>query len=121
MAEQKIKIACASSDGMVVNRHFGRAERFSIYEAAPDGESTFLENRAVTPVCQGGEHSNADLEANLDALSDCQVIVASRIGPGALAAAARRGIACFESSGMIEDCIEEYFEEQNMQRLIYGR
>lgn len=51
-SEERIyKVAVASSDGIVVNQHFGRADTFFIYEVAGTGNYRFLETRTVTPVC----------------------------------------------------------------------
>ena len=47
------KVATASSDGIVINQHFGRADIFYIYEITETGKHRLLETRTVTPVCNG--------------------------------------------------------------------
>ena len=37
------KVAAASSDGIVINKHFGRADTFYIYEIAENGKYRLLE------------------------------------------------------------------------------
>ena len=42
------RVAAASSDGIVINQHFGRADIFYIYEVTGKGNYRFLETRTVT-------------------------------------------------------------------------
>lgn len=48
----KFRVAVASTDGIVINQHFGHAEKFHIAELDTD-ENTwqYLESRTVTRVC----------------------------------------------------------------------
>lgn len=43
--DRKIRVAVASSDGIVVNSHFGRARDFYIYEVS-ENEDTVLFGKA---------------------------------------------------------------------------
>lgn len=113
----KYRIGIASSDGIVVNQHFGRADRFFIMDVNEDGGSDLLETRKVIPVCEGGNHDEQKLKDVADKLSDCQYILVSRIGPGAENALQQRDIGVFEIPGMIEEVIKKisaYIEIQNM-------
>jgi len=74
------KVAVASSDGKVVNTHFGRASSFLIFEQLEDESYELIERRQVTPVCQGHDHGDDDLQNLLHTLSDCQGVLVSRIG-----------------------------------------
>ena len=68
---EKTLIAVASEDGKNVNRHFGKAEKFYIYESAED-EINFIEIRNVSPGCSGcGNHNDSKIEANLEVIKDC--------------------------------------------------
>ena len=66
MDKEEYKIAVASSDGIVVNTHFGRAKVFYIYRIDDEEQMHFLEKRSVTPVCETGNHDNEKLKANLE-------------------------------------------------------
>ena len=55
MDKQKVLVAIASSDGIVVNSHFGKTDKFYIYEVCEDNIS-FIEIREVEHVCNGGNH-----------------------------------------------------------------
>lgn len=83
MANENYLIAVASSDGIVVNNHFGRAGSFYIYEVNDDESIDFFEKREVTPICDGGNHSEERLKENLLIFQDCRYLLVSRIGSGA--------------------------------------
>jgi hypothetical protein len=40
-------IAVASSDGIVVNQHFGHADKFLIFEVTSDGRFRFIDNGII--------------------------------------------------------------------------
>lgn len=77
------KIGIASTDGKVVNQHFGHTKEFLIVKVDEKGENHFLEKRKVTPPCDGGEHSEKRLAKVGEVISDCKYILCSQIGPGA--------------------------------------
>jgi predicted Fe-Mo cluster-binding NifX family protein len=74
------RVAVASSDGKVVNTHFGKASSFLIFDQMQDESYVLIEKRDVKPVCHGHEHSEDDLQDLLAAISDCQGVLISRIG-----------------------------------------
>jgi len=76
-----MKVAVVSSDGKVINQHFGKASRFYIFEV--DGDKIqFLEVRETIPVCGSAEDGHADeiLNRAISLISDCEVLLCSRIG-----------------------------------------
>lgn len=114
--EESIKIAVASSDGIVVNNHFGRAKTFYIY-SVNESCIQLLEKRELEPVCEMGNHDDDRLRENLDKLIDCQYLLVSRIGDGARAAASGVGIEAFEIPGIIEKSIEKLIQYIKIQKL----
>lgn len=112
----KIRIAIASSDGIVVNNHFGKAKTFYIYQVT-NKEVALLEQRQVEPVCDGGNHDEERLRENLKILSDCDYLLVSRIGEGARRTASSMGIASFEIPGMIEQSIEQLIKYIKIQKM----
>ena len=106
MDETEYKIAVASSDGIVVNSHFGRARRFWIF-ALKNGKLEHLETREVVPVCEMGTHDEAVLKENVERLSDCTHILAARIGDGARAIIESYGINVYELPGLIEESVDK--------------
>lgn len=103
------KIAVASSDGMVINRHFGRAEQFLIFEVEGDNYK-FLELRSNTPSCVQWEHSEEAMLNSLKLLSDCSIVIASRIGRGASEFLNCNGIKTYSAVGFIEDILKSIIE-----------
>ena len=90
------RIALASSNGRVVDTHFGHAESFYVYEIE-DALAAFVEERRTNASCSGRSHDESSFDATLAILSDCTAIVVSVIGYGAAAYLAGKGMRVFES------------------------
>lgn len=116
MDKKKNLIAVASSDGIVVNNHFGKARTFYIYEEKDD-KITYVEKREVEPVCNGGNHDDDRLQENLEKFTDCKYLLVSRIGYGAAAAVQSYGIDTYELPGMIEDSIRQVINYEKVKNL----
>jgi predicted Fe-Mo cluster-binding NifX family protein len=113
----KYRVGIATTDGLVVNQHFGRAESFLIADVDEQAKIEVIEQRFLQPVCEGGEHDENRLEENILKLSDCQYILVSRIGEGARYQLEKKNIAAYEIPGLIEDAVKKltaYIEIQNM-------
>ncbi|MDD3248411.1 MAG: NifB/NifX family molybdenum-iron cluster-binding protein [Methanosarcina sp.] len=50
MKMKEMKVAVVSSDGKVINQHFGKAPLFYIFDVG-GGKIQFLEVRECTPLC----------------------------------------------------------------------
>jgi predicted Fe-Mo cluster-binding NifX family protein len=107
-----IRVALASSDGKVINQHFGHAERFYIV-GLEDGAYYFLESRDVAAACQEQEHDESSFDATLQILDDCAAIFVSKIGPGAAAYLLGQGKRVFEAPGIIDDVLN-YVLQKNI-------
>lgn len=116
-SKYKYKIAVASSDGIVVNQHFGRANQFMIYGLKEDNTPHYIETRNVNPVCEGGTHDDNKLSDNIKLFSDCKYILISRIGQGASYMLERNGITPMELPGIIEESIEKLVVYEQLQNL----
>ena len=117
----KTRIAVASTDGKVVNQHFGKAEVFYILEADTEGRIWWdlKEIRQVNAFCEGGEHQDDRLEEAVSRIADCEYVLVSKIGYRAANVLEAKGIRVFELPGMISESVEEmlnYIEIQNMIR-----
>jgi len=77
-----MQVAIASTDALNVNEHFGRAERFLIYEL--DGTSqTLLAIRVFAPYSAGDRYHqfNAESFAEIaDKLTGCERLYCTKIG-----------------------------------------
>src|SRR5512135_731917 len=94
-----MKVAFATTDGMHVDEHFGRAGMFRIYEFTKDGYAdlgprVFAEGRDVTVESTKGLGSPHDLavEDKVEKLADCKVVYVTAIGGPSAARLTRHGM-----------------------------
>ena len=107
------RVAVASTDGVVINQHFGHAEHFHIVALnTDDATSQYLETRQVKRVCQGHEHSEAAFDAVLKTLSDVSAILVAKIGQGASDYLESKGMLVYESPFWVDAVIEKILKEQ---------
>jgi len=102
----KHRIAVASTDGKVINQHFGHADQFHILDITEEGH-TFVETRFSKPVCGNGGHQSQDFDAVVDLLSDCQGVFVSRIGPGASDYMKSKGVLVLEAPYSIDKVVSK--------------
>lgn len=102
----KYNVAVASSDGKLVNRHFGRADKFYIYEIA-DKTFSFVEERDTKAICNGGSHEESDFNSTIELLKDCKVVIVSQIGYAAEKYIGERGLVALEIPGFIDEVLEK--------------
>jgi nitrogen fixation protein NifX len=97
-----IRVAAATSDGKVINQHFGAARQFVILDIG-ETETTYVETRKTnSPGNQEGH--NDDLLLNFVLLlSDCKLVLVSKVGPSAKSYLARQGIEVIECRELIDD------------------
>ncbi|MBW4080350.1 NifB/NifX family molybdenum-iron cluster-binding protein [Paenibacillus sp. S150] len=101
------KVAVGSSDGYVINEHFGRCSRFLIYEIETDGTYSQIENRSTERRSAGqGGHDANQLQTAAEVLADCAFVLVSQIGPGARAVLHDRGIQAMAVQSPIEQALE---------------
>lgn len=117
MDKESYFIAVASSDGIVVNSHFGKAGSFYIYKVNESESIRFHEKREVSPVCDGGNHNEEKLKENLLRFQDCRCILASRVGSSAADMAESLGIEIYEIPGLIEESIKQLIKYRKVIKL----
>jgi predicted Fe-Mo cluster-binding NifX family protein len=101
------KIAIASSDGKVINQHFGKATQFLIFDVDDNKDYKFNELLEVTPFCSDGEHEDDRLNKAIERLSGCRAVLVSQIGMVAAATLKVKGIDSFDIHGLIESSLEK--------------
>ncbi|MDT3424613.1 putative Fe-Mo cluster-binding NifX family protein [Paenibacillus forsythiae] len=100
-----MKVAVGSSDGVNVNQHFGRSDRFLIYEVDDEGLYTRSESREIgTPASSEGHQQNR-LEAVAEALADCSFVLVCQIGHGATAVLNNAGITALAVEAPIDKAL----------------
>lgn len=96
-----------SSDGKVINQHFGKASRFLIFEV-DCSEIRFIEAREIAPLCGSAECGHADdaLSRTISLISDCEAVLCARIGSGAEEALRKNGIEPIEAPYFIHEALK---------------
>jgi nitrogen fixation protein NifX len=76
-----MKIAFTTSDGTMIDQHFGQCERFQIWEVGPD-QASFL--ASVTTEAHGSDEEDR-IAARAKLLADCAIVYTMQIGGPAAA------------------------------------
>jgi len=94
-----MKVAFATTDGVNVDEHFGRAGMFAIYELTEEGYRfieirKFAEGRdkEIEDTKGMGEIHEDRVQKKVDKLSDCKIIYMTEIGAPSAARLAQKGI-----------------------------
>ncbi|MDR1608678.1 MAG: nitrogenase cofactor biosynthesis protein NifB [Deltaproteobacteria bacterium] len=116
-ASSAIRVAVVTKSGLVVDQHFGQADRLFIYES--DGQSLkLLENRKVElggGGCKGGFCGQKDplaakkpegfIAILVQAAADCDVVVATRVGQSPRDKLAARGVRSLTSYDSVDQAV----------------
>jgi nitrogen fixation protein NifX len=94
-----MKVAFATTDGVNVDEHFGRAGMFAVYELTPE-DFHFIEMRkfadgldtAVVETRGMGELHDDRVQAKVEKLADCKIIYLTEIGGPSAARLIKKGI-----------------------------
>lgn len=101
----KIKVAVGSSDGVMIDQHFSRAERFIIYEVDAEGSVLQTGSREISEAGALNGHQPARLTVLAEKLSDCVYVLVSRIGPGAAGVLQQYGITALAVEAPVEQAL----------------
>ncbi len=113
------RCAAATSDGFLVDQHFGRAKSFDVYDIDERGQCRFVETRKVQRACKGElGHSEEALLATARRLSDCAFIVVAKIGAGALAALHEQGTEAYSLVAETEAALDKVWAYRQAQALV---
>lgn len=107
------QIAIASTDGIVVNQHFGHAEKFHVVEIEPETNSFhFVGTREVERVCRGHYHNDSSFDKVIDVLSDVHAVLVAKIGQEASNQLESCGLTVYEAPFPIEPLIEKIINDK---------
>lgn len=109
-----VRIALASSDGKVINQHFGHATTFHVFDIV-DNTARFVESRDVNQCCNGGFHKISAFEKVANTLSDCKAIIVAKIGEGASSFLEGKGFEVFEAPYLISAVLEKLISEKLLE------
>ena len=105
-----MRIAVASSDGKIVNQHFGKATQFFILDADV-GKIEPVEVRGNIPPCGSSEYNGHDdnvLSRTIALIADCDAVLCSPIGIGVQEELRSRGIEPVNTWDFIETAVQSY-------------
>jgi MoaA/NifB/PqqE/SkfB family radical SAM enzyme len=112
------RFAVATRTGAIVDTHFGHANEFYIYES--DEESArFVETRKVSKYCEGTQCDDKEDRWNsvINAVSDCEAVLALRIGPTPEKRLKENGIDTITTYERVETAV---LQAAKNRRNIYG-
>lgn len=112
-SEKKLQVAVATKSGMMVDQHFGHVTEFYVYEYV-NGNTVFKEKRSVSQYCSGALECDAreeSMETIFRAISDCNAVIAMRIGEAPKQKLKQRGIMVFTTVDRIENSVKKAVTE----------
>lgn len=109
------KVAVASTNGELINEHFGRAEFFYIYNLYENG----YEKEEIRDVIAACQHTRAHSETNFDKvislLSDCDALLVQKIGESAAAYLVSKNVRVFEAEGNIDAVLNKFISDKLLE------
>jgi len=107
------RFAVATQTGAVVDMHFGQANEFYIYES-DEKNARFVETRKVLKYCNGPQCENKEERWNsvIHAISDCEAVLAVRIGPTPEKRLKENGIGAITTYERVETAVLQAAKEK---------
>lgn len=113
--KELLRVAVASYEGVLVNKHLGMAETLLIFDT--DQKGSRMVERRRTPEKGCGEDRWNKL-ASL--LGDCSAVLANSVGETPLDILSAHGIKVYEVEGLIEDALTAIYQGKEL-RMPYRR
>ncbi len=113
-----MKIAFATTDGVNVDEHFGRAGMFAVYEITKDGYR-FIEirkfsegrDKEIEETKGMGEVHDDRVQRKVERLSDCKIVYLTEIGGPSAARLIKKGVMPIKVKEIVS-------VEESLQRLM---
>jgi nitrogen fixation protein NifX len=99
-----MKIAVASTNGKIIDLHFGDANRFLIFEIE-NGEGKFQEIREKTAMPLNNHQER--WIASIDLINDCKAVLCSKIGNEPTIELRKLGIKPVQLDCEVKDAVDE--------------
>lgn len=104
----KFRVAVTSSDGRMVDEHFGNALQFVVLDVdAPSVQ--YVETRPNKPACGNSSQSGAAADS-IAIIADCQVLLTVRAGPPMVAKINAQGIRVQFAKGSIKEALDQLLD-----------
>jgi nitrogenase molybdenum-iron protein alpha/beta subunit/MoaA/NifB/PqqE/SkfB family radical SAM enzyme len=113
------RFAVATETGAIVDTHFGQASEFYIYES-DEKNAKFVETRKVIKYCNGPQCEDKEdrWDSVIRAVSDCEAVLALRIGPTPEKRLKENGIGAIMTYERVETAVLQAAKEK--RRNDYG-
>lgn len=92
-----MKVAFTTSDGTMIDQHFGQCECFQIWEVGPE-QAAFLESLCTAP---HGSDEEDRIAARAQLLADCAIVYTMQIGGPAAAKLVAQKIHPMKTNGEV--------------------
>jgi predicted Fe-Mo cluster-binding NifX family protein len=104
----KIRVAFASSDGVFIDTHFGKCEKFFIADIDGDSKTyEIVETRKCTRMCGNDGHTQENLTKTIKLLHGCSYVIVARIGIWIVSELKQNGITPLEFFGKFDEAVKE--------------
>ncbi len=118
------RVAVASNDGLTVDRHFGNAEQFLVFDLTGDGVRL---SEIRTPAAGDGCAETADedgptgahkggIEDRMRLLSDCEAAICIRAGHCAQERLGEYGLQLIEACGGLPDALRSFYASSGKEK-----
>ena len=118
-----VRVAVATYTGERVDSHFSQSPFFDIYDVT-QGAWTFAQRRANTGASCGchsgaaGEKTGHAFDNVAQFISDCQFVVANRIGSGAVGYLVDHGIRAAQVDDTVENALKTLIASGKLNKLL---
>ncbi|MCK9151954.1 NifB/NifX family molybdenum-iron cluster-binding protein [Methanobacterium alcaliphilum] len=99
-----MKIAVASTNGKIIDLHFGDADQFLIYKIN-NGNYEFDEIREKTPIPLNNHQER--WVASIDLINDCKAVICSKIGKEPTIELRKMGIKPVQLDCNVKEAVKE--------------
>ncbi len=103
-----MKIAITSSNGKTVDIHFGKADKFYVYEII-GSLPAYVGERDTLNYCQGPEKhkfNQEKLDLIYELIKDCEILCTAKIGEKPASKLLEKGINIVESEGELHEIFQ---------------
>ena len=110
-AKEKCRFAVCTSDGRLINQHFGQVTAFGIYDYTEDGQVLFVESRPVDRFCRGPEADTDEdrIYTMIKVIEDCSCVLCTRMGYCPSQTLAEKKLDVYITYNLIEDGLAEAY------------
>jgi nitrogen fixation protein NifB len=107
---ERLYVAVATNEGLLVNLHLGEAQSLNIYEQTPNGFHLVEERTA--PEAGGGEMRWKQLG---ETLKDCRALLVAGIGGNPVKVLQASGIRVIQMTGLIDEGLEAVYNGKQIR------